>query len=67
MNYDNDWLIWSVEHSAFWAPNAMGYTRDPFAAGHYSYLEAKEICERANRYSTTVREQMVRLVEANEK
>lgn len=42
------WLIWSLEHGAWWAPQRNGYTRDPRAAGRYSRAEALDIVRDAN-------------------
>lgn len=42
-------LIWSLEHEAFWNPGRMGYTRNINNAGRYQEGEAREICEMANR------------------
>lgn len=47
---EKKWLIWSVEHSAWWAPDSRGYIRDRKYAGKYSFEEAAEICEGANRH-----------------
>lgn len=43
-----DWLIWSNEHRAYWAPNSCGYTPYLERAGRYQYHAARRICERAN-------------------
>jgi hypothetical protein len=43
-----DWLIWSIEHEAWWAPNRHGYTRNVGLAGRYSEVEALEILQDAN-------------------
>lgn len=53
-----EWLIWSDEHGAWWAPDKAGYTRDLERAGRYSLAEATEICENANRYSDGILETM---------
>lgn len=42
-------LIWSIEHEAFWNPGGFGYTRNINKAGRYIEEEAKEICSSANR------------------
>ena len=42
------YVIWSVEHTAWWAPNRHGYTRDIRAAGRYQRSEAREIVREAN-------------------
>lgn len=41
------YLIWSHEHSGWWAPEARGYTRSLDAAGRYDRGEALEICRNA--------------------
>jgi hypothetical protein len=41
-------LIWSIEHEAWWGPGRSGYTRDVRAAGDYSRGEAWAIVEDAN-------------------
>jgi hypothetical protein len=41
-------LIWSIEHQAWWGPARRGYTEDPHAAGRYSYQEAHDILAEAN-------------------
>lgn len=41
-------LIWSIEHSAWWQSERCGYTTELFHAGLYTAAEAKEICDDAN-------------------
>lgn len=41
-------LIWSNEHSAWWAPNKVGYTKVRAEAGRYELREAIRICAEAN-------------------
>lgn len=41
-------LIWSLEHTAWWAPDECGYTRVLAAAGRYRHGDALRIVERAN-------------------
>jgi len=60
------YLIWSYEHGAWWSPYRAGYTRNPARAGNYSFEEATEICEEANRYSKTPQERMVLLLDVDE-
>jgi hypothetical protein len=43
-------LIWSEEHGAWWKPGRIGYTRSIREAGRYSFDEAAEIVDTANRY-----------------
>jgi hypothetical protein len=45
-----DWVIWSEEHAAWWAPGKWGYTTSLQAAGRYSQEEALAIVESANFY-----------------
>lgn len=45
----SDWyVLWSIEHTAWWRPGRRGYTRDIRAAGRYERLEAREIVRDAN-------------------
>lgn len=44
------WLIWSIEHDAWWMPNSRGYTKSRKGAGRYTFEEAIEIVEGANFY-----------------
>jgi hypothetical protein len=41
-------LIWSLEHDGWWAPNEIGYTRELGEAGRYGKQHAGLILERAN-------------------
>ena len=41
------YLIWSVEHSAWWKPNSEGYTPRQSEAGQYTRAEAIDICTEA--------------------
>jgi hypothetical protein len=45
-----NWVIWSEEHGAWWAPGSHGYTTSLRQAGRYSRERAEEIVENANRY-----------------
>lgn len=57
----NDWLIWSVEHKAWWRKCEFGYTKKRAEAGTYTQERAEEICRRANNYcGDTPYETMVR-------
>lgn len=49
---NDKWLIWSIEHNAWWAPKRNGYVEDVREAGQYSYDEAIEIVQKANQYIT---------------
>ncbi len=42
------WLIWSIEHNAWWKPGHAGYTKSRKEAGRYSYTEALKIVKGAN-------------------
>lgn len=42
------WLIWSIEHGAWWMPAHNGYTTSRDLAGRYGYEAALEIVEGAN-------------------
>lgn len=42
------YLIWSIEHKAWWKPNHRGYTQKREEAGFYENDEAYEILEGAN-------------------
>lgn len=44
----NRWLIWSIEHKAWWRPAHAGYTELKSDAGSYSYEEALDIVKGAN-------------------
>lgn len=48
MTQHEEWLIWSVEHSAWWRPNDKGYTPSWDMAGRYTKERACEICMKAN-------------------
>lgn len=48
---DNLWLIWSIEHNAWWGKNETGYVQKKEDAGEYSYDLACEIVSRANRWT----------------
>lgn len=43
-----EYLIWSIEHDAWWAPHWNGYTKDLTAAGRYSKHVAEQIVRQAN-------------------
>lgn len=49
------WLIWSIEHNAWWGPNACGYTPSQTEAGRYTYEEALGIVASANMYRLCVK------------
>jgi hypothetical protein len=47
-------VIWSIEHEAFWRPGRMGYTTTLRDAGTYSALDAAAILRRANAHARDV-------------
>jgi hypothetical protein len=61
-----DWLIWSLEHQAWWCPRGQGYTQNLNEVGCYTQSEAKEICDNANRYSNQIEDIMINFVDAIE-
>lgn len=62
-----DWLVWSVEHGAWWRGNRNGYASRVTEAGRFSFEQASEICRDANmffqRHSNWPYETMVRVVD----
>jgi hypothetical protein len=60
------YLIWSNEHRAWWKANRHGYTTATHKAGQFSYEEAKQICEDANRYDQPLAKQPKPTALANE-
>jgi hypothetical protein len=49
-----EWLVWSIEHQAWWGPNWAGYVEKRSEAGRYTYSEAKDIVATANMYLKNV-------------
>lgn len=47
------YLIWSLEHHAWWRPNSCGYTNCFQEAGIYTKADAERICENANAFGET--------------
>ena len=45
------WLIWSIEHGAWWGPNQTGYYKLKDNAGRYSKEDAVEIVMTANKWA----------------
>lgn len=48
MSSDPTYVIWSIEHDAWWRPHRIGYTQDLGEAGVYSERASVEILNRAN-------------------
>lgn len=42
------WLIWSIEHNAWWRPDRCGYHGNRQMAGRYGFEEALEIVAQGN-------------------
>ncbi len=45
---EREWLIWSIEHNAWWKPNENGYTQERDEAGKYTFGQACSIVKIAN-------------------
>lgn len=45
------WVIWSMEHEAWWKAGHAGYTLVKAEAGIYGYKEALEIVANANKHT----------------
>lgn len=45
------YLIWSIEHDAWWRAAEMGYTRSLSDAGVYTPERSRQIVDKANRFS----------------
>ena len=58
--YAFSWLIWSMQHGMWWAPDKKGYTADRREAGRYSYEDACKIVRGANWNAQKPDEAMVR-------
>lgn len=48
---DRVWLVWSIEHDAWWGPNYRGYKKARSSAGRYTYEEATAIVRSANQFT----------------
>ena len=58
------WLVWSIEHQAWWKPNRSGYTQKKEEAGRYEFYEAWSIVLSANEFSKeNPNESMVPVIE----
>jgi len=42
------WIIWSIEHGAWWRPRERGYTLHREEAGEYTFEDAVHIVQGAN-------------------
>ena len=47
---EQQYLIWSVEHCAWWRSRQTGYTTSRMQAGRYTLEEARRICLDANLF-----------------
>jgi hypothetical protein len=56
-----EYLVWSFEHNAWWAPAQNGYVLEFKEAGRYGYQEAIQIMHQANQYAAQPMEIMVPL------
>lgn len=57
----SEWIIWSIEHNAWWNPKESGYTMLRERAGIYSYAKALDIVNGANiNEGNTPNEAMIR-------
>jgi hypothetical protein len=45
---DGLFLVWSIEHGAWWRPGGIGYTCELAQAGRYTRTEADRIVVKAN-------------------
>ena len=53
------WVIWSMEHNAYWGHNRCGYVNGYARAGRYSFTEALEIVSTANVDKDNPQEAMI--------
>lgn len=59
-----EWIIWSIEHNAWWKPRRNGYVIERVNAGRYTYDEAVKIVESGNiNKNNTPNEAMIKLYE----
>jgi hypothetical protein len=54
-----EFVIWSMEHQAFWRPGRVGYSPTLDGAGRYPEHEARAIVARANYPPGTCHECMI--------
>jgi len=50
--HSGKWLIWSVEHAAWWKPDENDYTACKAEAGRYSFMDALAIVRRGNHFAS---------------
>lgn len=48
MDIEQLYIIWSIEHDAWWCTLERGYTKERRNAGTYTYAEARKIVDSAN-------------------
>jgi len=59
---DSKWIIWSIEHNGWWAPDENGYVAKKERAGKYTYERACQIVKSANISNfDTPNESMIRV------
>lgn len=46
----NFYLVWSIEHNAWWRPASQGYTPSREEAGRYTFDQAVAIVTSANAF-----------------
>lgn len=56
---EEKWLIWSIEHGAWWDADRTGYVPQRDRAGRYSFEEARQIVKDANFRQDTPSEAMI--------
>ncbi len=44
------WLVWSIEHNAWWKEGQNGYSENRYEAGRYTFEEALNIVSKANEF-----------------
>lgn len=47
---DGYWLVWSLEHGAWWKGNTSGYTPTKEEAGLFTFEEAQQIVIDGNKF-----------------
>lgn len=59
MFVSQSWVIYCHERGQWWGPSRSGYVTHLYKAGAYSFIEALDICEKANANSNTIQETMI--------